>query len=97
MSHQTVDTTTIDSQFGVPEHLEAVVRELAAQGVRRFLAFPLYPQYSLTTTKGALERAASAVERYAPGAAVERLGSWPAHPLFVEVGQRSGGAHRCCG
>lgn len=37
--------------------VEDVVRDLAASGVRRFLAIPLYPHYSLTTTKGALERA----------------------------------------
>ena len=36
--------------------VEDVVADLARSGVRRFLALPLYPQYSLTTTKGALER-----------------------------------------
>jgi ferrochelatase len=60
-----------------------VVRDLAASGIRRFMAFPLYPQYSLTTTKGALDRARAAVARYAPGAPLEEVGSWPAHPLFV--------------
>src|SRR6476659_3125433 len=30
--------------------VEDVVRQLALAGVRRFLAIPLYPQYSLTTT-----------------------------------------------
>jgi protoporphyrin/coproporphyrin ferrochelatase len=65
--------------------VENVARELAGQGVRRFLAFPLYPQYSLTTTKGALERAKTAVERFAPGAAIAHLSSWPTHPLFVEA------------
>ncbi|MDQ2980088.1 MAG: ferrochelatase, partial [Acidobacteriota bacterium] len=34
--------------------VEDVVRDLARSGVSRFLAIPLYPQYSLTTTKGAL-------------------------------------------
>jgi protoporphyrin/coproporphyrin ferrochelatase len=65
--------------------VEDVVRELAAQGVRRFLAFPLYPHYSLTTTKGALERSQAAVRRYAPGAQLTEVGSWPTHPLFVEA------------
>jgi len=63
--------------------VEDVVRNLAAEGVDRFLALPLYPQYSLTTTKGALERSRSAVARFAPGARLDELGSWPAHPLFV--------------
>jgi ferrochelatase len=66
-------------------YVEDVVRELAAAGVRRFLAVPLYPQYSLTTTKGALERARRAVERFAPGALLEETGSWPAHPGFAEA------------
>jgi ferrochelatase len=65
--------------------VEDVVRDLAGEGVRHFLALPLYPQYSLTTTKGALERSRSAVARFAPGARLEEIGSWPTHPLFVEA------------
>jgi ferrochelatase len=63
--------------------VENVVRDLAAQGVRRFLAFPLYPQYSLTTTKGALERSHAAVRSVAPGAGFHEVGSWPTHPGFA--------------
>jgi ferrochelatase len=65
--------------------VEDVVRELSAAGVDRFLALPLYPHYSLTTTKGALERSRAAVRRFAPGARLEELGSWPEHPLFIEA------------
>jgi ferrochelatase len=65
--------------------VEDVVRKLAAQGVHRFLAFPLYPQYSLTTTKGALERSRAAVRKLAPGGRLDELSSWPTHPLFVEA------------
>jgi ferrochelatase len=65
--------------------VEDVVRQLAAGGVRRFLCLPLYPQYSLTTTKGALERARHAIAREAPGASVTEMCSWPAHPLFVQA------------
>ncbi len=65
--------------------VEDVVRELAAAGVRRFLALPLYPQYSLTTTRGAIERSREAVRRLAPGARFFEIGSWPTHPLFVEA------------
>jgi ferrochelatase len=65
--------------------VEEVVAGLARDGVRRFLAFPLYPHYSLTTTKGSLDRARSAVDRFAPGAQCDELGSWPTHPLFVEA------------
>jgi protoporphyrin/coproporphyrin ferrochelatase len=65
--------------------VEDVVRDLAAAGTDRFLALPLYPQYSLTTTKGALERSRAAVERLAPGARLHELGSFPTHPLFVDA------------
>jgi len=63
--------------------VEDVVADLARSGVRRFLALPLYPHYSLTTTKGALERSRAAVRRFARGAELEELGSWPTHPGFV--------------
>ena len=65
--------------------VEDVVRELAGAGVKRFLALPLYPQYSLTTTRGAIERSREAVRRFAPGARFFEIGSWPTHPLFVEA------------
>ncbi len=63
--------------------VEDVVRALAAEGCRRFLALPLYPQYSLTTTKGALDRSREAVHRYAPGATLLETGSFPADSGFV--------------
>jgi ferrochelatase len=63
--------------------VEAVVRELSAQGVRRFLAFPLYPHYSLTTTKGAIERSRAAIRKLGRGAEFHEVGSWPTHPGFV--------------
>jgi ferrochelatase len=65
--------------------VEDVVRDLATAGVERFLALPLYPQYSLTTTKGALERSRAAVRKFAPAARLDELGSFPTHPLFVEA------------
>ncbi len=65
--------------------VEDVVRELAARAVKRFLALPLYPQYSLTTTKGALERARAAIEKYTPGAHLTEIRSWATHPLFAEA------------
>ncbi len=43
------------------------------------------PQYSLTTTKGALERSRAAVASSAPGASFHETGSWPTHPLFVQA------------
>ncbi len=65
--------------------IEDVVRELAASGVRRFLAVPLYPQFSLTTTRGAIERSRDAVHALVPGGSFSGAASWPTHPLFVRA------------
>ena len=65
--------------------VEDVVKELSAEGYGRFLAFPLYPQYSLTTTKGAFDRSREAVERLAPGAKLFEVGSFPEEPGFLEA------------
>ena len=65
--------------------VEDVVVDLARQGVKRFLALPLYPHYSLTTTKGALERSRESIERAGHGITLDELGSWPTHPGFVSA------------
>jgi ferrochelatase len=65
--------------------VEDVVKELAAQGCKKFLSLPGYPQYSLTTTKGALARVRAAVKRYAPDASVSEIVSWPLESHFLEA------------
>ena len=65
--------------------IEDVVEELANRGFKKFLAFPLYPQYSLTTTKGALDRARAAVKKFASSAQLLEMCSWHLHPLFIKA------------
>ncbi len=65
--------------------VEDVVKELSAQGVTQFLNFPLYPQYSFTTTKGSFDRTRAAVKKYAPGASLLEAGSFPTDRLFLEA------------
>jgi ferrochelatase len=65
--------------------VEDVVSQLAREETTRFLALPLYPQYSLTTTKGALDRARSAVEAGAPRARLFEAGSFPVHPRLLQA------------
>jgi ferrochelatase len=65
--------------------VEDIVQELASAGARRFLAVPLYPQFSLTTTRGALARSREAIRRFVPGGTLVETGSWPTHPLFVRA------------
>jgi ferrochelatase len=63
--------------------VEEVVKDLAARGVKNFLALPLYPQYSFTTTKGSLDRVRQAVKRFAPGASLQEIRSYPTQPDFL--------------
>jgi ferrochelatase len=65
--------------------VEDVVRDLAKHGVQKFLSFPLYPQYSFTTTKGALDRTRAAVKTWASSASLYEINSWPTHPLFLQA------------
>jgi ferrochelatase len=65
--------------------VEEVVKDLANQGVTHFLNFPLYPQYSYTTTKGAIDRTREAVHRFAPNGKLLEMGSFPTNPLFLEA------------
>jgi len=64
--------------------VEKVIKNLYAQGVRRFLSFPLFPQYSFTTTKSGLDQVQQAVRKYAPESKITELVSWPTHPLFLD-------------
>lgn len=63
--------------------IEDVVRDLRQQGAKQFLALPLYPQYSFTTTKGALERVERAVDK--AGGSFFAIRSYPTHPLFLKA------------
>ena len=67
-----------------PPLVEDVVNHLSRKGVERILAFPLYPQYSLTTTKGAHDRTRNAVRRHRKMLGFE-VGSFPTHPLFAQA------------
>jgi ferrochelatase len=70
-------------QLGQPA-LADVVRELIAEGVDRFLAFPLYPQYSATTTAAALDCLFTALmaERKVPTLRV--VPPYFEHPGYIE-------------
>ncbi len=65
--------------------VEDVVKDLSRNGVKKILAFPLYPQFSLTTTKGALDRTSVAVKKWAPQASLFEVRSWATHPKFIQA------------
>lgn len=49
--------------YGVPS-IPAVLRQMYAQGVRRLLVLPLYPQYSATTTASVFDRVTTTLQQY---------------------------------
>jgi protoporphyrin/coproporphyrin ferrochelatase len=65
--------------------VEDVVRDLAKANVKTFMSFPLYPQYSFTTTRGAHARTRAAVQTFAPGSTLIEMPSFPTHPLFIQA------------
>jgi len=66
--------------------VEEVLPELRAAGVTRLFVLPLYPQYSVTTTKGSFARVDEALA--AMGWAPERVNApdaWYAEPRFLDA------------
>ena len=77
---------TVKTAFTCSDPLiKDVVKDLSKRKVDNFLSFPLYPQYSFTTTKSALDQVRSAVQKYSPNAKLTEIHSWPVHPLFLQV------------
>ena len=62
---------------------ESVVRELAADGVRRIVALTLYPHYSIATTGSSLVDLRNHIERLAPEMEVAEVDAWPEQPDYV--------------
>lgn len=66
--------------------VEDVLPELRAAGVARLFVLPLYPQYSVTTTKGSFARVDEALAKM--GWAPERVNApdaWYAEPRFLDA------------
>ncbi len=67
-----------------PPTVEEALRDLREGGVTRLVVLPLYPQYSVTTTRGAFDRVTRALSR--AGWSPERLDApvaWYDEPHFV--------------
>lgn len=68
-----------------PPFVEKVVQEMEKSGVEKIFSFPLYPQYSYTTTRSALGRVRAAVKKYAPAAKYFEVRCWHTHPSFIKA------------
>ncbi|OGQ96544.1 MAG: ferrochelatase [Deltaproteobacteria bacterium RIFOXYD12_FULL_57_12] len=63
---------------------DAALRELAAAGIRRAVALPLYPHYSRATTGSSLEDLRRAVGRLAGNLALAEIREWPDQSGYID-------------
>ena len=71
-------------RYGTPS-VSAAIEQLTAQGCRRIVILPLYPQYSATTTATANDQAFRALMRLRLQPSVRTVPSFPDHPLYIKA------------
>ena len=77
-------------RYGNPS-TASVIERLQAAGCERIVFFPLYPQYSATTTATANDEAFRALMRLRWQPAVRTVPAYHDHPLYIEALARSVG------
>ena len=75
-------------RYGNPS-TASVIERLQAAGCERILFFPLYPQYSATTTATANDEAFRALMRLRWQPAIRTVPAYHDHPLYIEALARS--------
>ncbi|MEQ1954203.1 ferrochelatase [Mesorhizobium sp. CN2-181] len=75
-------------RYGNPS-IRSVVDRLTAQGCDRILTFPLYPQYSATTTATANDKLFDALARMRNAPAVRCVPPYYAEPVYIDALARS--------
>lgn len=70
--------------YGEPSIADAL-RRLKAQGARRLLIVPLYPQYSATTTASVFDRVSAELQRWRWLPEVRMVMSYADEPLYVQA------------
>ena len=71
-------------RYGRPS-MEDVVAKLTAQGCERVLAFPLYPQYSATTTATANDQLFRALMKIRRAPAVRTVPNYHDEPVYIDA------------
>ncbi len=72
----------VGMSYGEPS-IAAGLRELRAAGARRVLIFPLFPQYSATTTAACLDAAFAELRRWRWVPEIRTVAHYPNHPGYV--------------
>ncbi|WP_027153245.1 ferrochelatase [Mesorhizobium sp. WSM2561] len=75
-------------RYGNPS-TESVAKGLVAQGCDRILSFPLYPQYSATTTATANDQLFRALMKMRRAPAIRSVPPYYAEPVYIEALARS--------
>jgi ferrochelatase len=71
-------------RYGNPS-TESVIRKLKDEGCERIVFFPLYPQYSATTTGTACDAAFKALMKMNWQPAIRTVPHYADHPLYIEA------------
>ena len=71
-------------RYGLPS-LEQKIIKLHEEGCERILLFPLYPQYSATTTATAQDKAFDVLKTMRWQPAVRTVPAFPDYPLYIEA------------
>ncbi len=71
-------------RYGKPS-IEERINALAAQGVDRILLFPLYPQYSATTSATVVDKTAEALMKMRAQPSLRTVPPFPDDPLYIEA------------
>ena len=71
-------------RYGLPS-LEQKIIKLHEEGCERILLFPLYPQYSATTTATAQDKVFDVLKTMRWQPAVRTVPAFPDHPLYIEA------------
>jgi len=63
---------------------DKAVQEMAAAGVDRIVALPLYPHYSVATTGSSFTDLQRRVNTISPSLSILEIRSWPAEPSYID-------------
>jgi len=88
LAAQTADNADIDvdwaMRYGVPS-IDKVTRAMVSRGCERIVMFPLYPQYSATTTATVCDAFFDSLKTMRLVPAVRTVPAYPENPVYIEA------------